>query len=1488
MVMMRWHRSGLALALLCGSVVMATLALPPAVANAEAPSRSASAQVDAAKPKPPARTIRGTLGKVPDLSLDGQLISGARPGGRGIFDVVLASTTPGGKPIRGLETRIEAPRGTTLVRVSGKDWKCTISSGQRAADCSFTRTLGRDETAPHIRAHVAVSSSYSSRKVWITGYARWKGAERDEGAWVVSERNDLPVYPKATLALTPSAPKVTVFRNGGSDQRRFQLLAEIGRLQGQQAELQWRQVSGPPVDFLAPTTVDGVADTAEQLIEVRRAPRQQRYVFEARLEAQGQVVTRQVSVLVFGANLLEEVSADAPSEAAIAEATELSPLEGAEEIRSTHDLRIAGPSLGATGTAVTMRVGGKEARLATPRWRVDGVPVGTGSSVRVVTPTTVGGTRLVEVSVTLKSGVIVRAARILVAQAPARSAATGARVVTTRKATAFCDLATSIKKKQAAGDTGTRVIPLGAQGDQRFTFTYDKAKIGEGVFDGSGACSGSGQITIVGATAIQSSTVRLADVTATLSPTGLEITSARMTVNATVSNGLTDKLGLDLTGTVSSRLSGNAFGSLTGAAVFVPVSIDGAPAVSPFSVFLDVPKGWEFPADASQVVFESDLTVRLSQLVTSPPNAQGTRGQASIAIDLLGDEPTKAAVTVANLTLGETPKGGLIMVTNGSASIDFTEADGKKKVAVDLPITCAGGWESEACQLFTGFRFASMGLTWTQEGMSLSAEAAIAYGGSKSYALTLEGNYRQEQDWDIAVTNPAPWDLGQGMTFTDLRGSVVSTPEGADADVVMSITGTFSGLSLGSAVTLTGVTPKLTNECPADNLKRPDGAAECSLSEIKLFVDAKVEADLPGSTTPATFDARADINLATLDFRFESGVSDLKVGPEVLSLEDVRVIVGNGIETTCAPKGTDPAKPTGVVVRFVGDAEILGTRYNLNVQSDSRGMCIWGNGETIRLGGGLEAVSPLFAYTTFAQGASVAGAQDIEPNRLELQGGFVFPASFKERFEIPGEGVTFKAGLSTDLTKANFAVQYNAAGEITLYRGAGADITLGALGFGLDLSMPAGGTAAFDGYFFGTGMLNIQGTPSSSTPIEVRIGVSYTGAQFKILLQGGVPGGEASNAFGVDGLTVRALSVSAALDLVSLTPSVALNADASLPSGWASSIGIESGTPVALAANLDALSPCLEFRMGQEGGANVVDLGGIGFITANYFRLLLAPTGCTVPDGRSVTDISPGWGFALHGAVMGSPAQLSSTFGVTPEGITVDAVFDLPQLDLYGVAFRDFAGTGGPRITLDMDTAMGVFDATLDASLEIGNVSLGRGLRVAVKGDIALKADRFTVNLNGSGSTKLGPVGLSFDPVTLVANIPRPGKAGADNILSVNVNTAVKATLDLGALGSYSIDASGQMQVHGYSVVQLSLKATGSFDAKVYEVKGTVALDLCTGTLSELSADGGGSTCTLFAADKLATSSAAVRVSAYGTQKWALKAPEPFAKAFYDQPGVER
>jgi hypothetical protein len=1446
-----WAGLGLCLAL-GGSLVVA----PPASAAPVAVTDSPTVR----------KQLMGALEKAPALSLSGHLISPGRQGGRAIFDVVLVSTSRGGSTISGLEVRLAAPEGTRFIKLDGKGWECT--KDDQVALCSHARTLDRDENPKALRSVLKIGESFAGSKAWVSGWARWDGEPRREGAWVVSERNDVPIYPKATLRVTPSAPVVTVFRNGTPQQRQFHLTAEIGRLGDQHASLTWRQVSGPKVRFLSPTDVTDVSETAEQLVQVTKTPDRQRYVFAARVVAQGQVVERRVSVMTRGGQLLGEVAAATPSEAAIAGSTDLAPLDGSAEVDSRTDLRVLGPSLARAGATVRLRAAGAE--RGTLRWTVDGRAAGSGRTARVAVPRTPGATSLVEVSATLPSGRSVVAGHVIVARASATRSPRNS--VVPRADSAFCQIA------RAIDDDGTRVLPLGSKDEQRFTFRYDKTTIGSGVFDADGTCTGTGEIAITDATLVQSKDIRLSDATATLTPSGLTITAARVTVNSTASNGLTDKIGLKITGTIESRLSGNSFGIAEGSATFDPVSIDGAPPVSPFALFLDKPGDWEFLPDASHIVFGTGLSdpqaVRLTQIATSPPNAQGTRGTASLAVDLIANELARAEVSVANLTLGETPKGGLIMVESARAKIDL---GAKRGFEVDLPITCSGGWESAQCEVFAGLRFSDMSLQWTTTRMSLAATAAIAFGGDKSYALTFTGTYRGDRDWEILVVNPKDWQLGKGMTFSRLRGSIESKPQGeTTADVTMSITGTFSGLSLGSAAKVSEVTPRLTNECPSD------APAECSLTEMKLFLTASIEATLPGRTAPTTFDARAEVNLTTLNFRFESGTSGLDIGPEALKLKDVKLVISRGLTTDCTPQGREPETGGGISVRFIGSARVLDVNYDLNIQSDSRGLCLWGKGDDIALGGGLEAVSPVLAYTTYAEGASVDGGSDIKANQITLVGGFLFPNSLKERFGIPGEGVTFKADLATDLSQAAFQVQYNAAGDVALYRGDGAALLLEGVGFGLDLTI--GEVPTVDAYFFGRARLDLEGSPSSSTPLEVRIGVSYSGAQFKVAVQGGLVTGGADNAFGVEGLTMRELSVSAAFDIVTTTPTLALNGDVTLPPGWMSEIGIADGTPIALAASLDALRPCLSFTMGTSGGADIVDFGGVGFLTANYVKLLLAPAGCTVPSGATTVDIDPGWAVAVEGRVLGSPASFAAGFTVSPRGIVLSAEIHAPLLKFYGVTLRGKTPGTSAKLTFALNTERGTFEASVNAGLEIGNVRLGRGLLVEVKGEIRKRSDYFEIDIKGNGSVRLGPVGLSFDPVEIDGTIPLPGSSTP---LTMEINTSVLANLDLGALGDYAVRATGKLAMQGTTVTELAITANGTFDAKIYTVTGTIAFNLCAGTLTDATADGAGSQCTAFGASKLEASSPAIRVSAFGTEKVAFKDPKPFVKVYYDRVGVE-
>jgi hypothetical protein len=1450
----------------CIALVGGLLIVPPAAA-AETP-------LAAAKTK----TIVGDFVEAPALSVAPQWVSPGRPGGQGEFEVVFASTSRAGEDVRELETRVVVAEGTSIESLSGGDWQCSIASDGLVATCALPGTVGSKEDPPAISGMLAIDSGFTDASASIVASARWSGAERTVGDWVVSDRGAVPVYPKVTLRLTSSSEVITAFANGPRESRRFPLLAEVGRLQGQYATLTWRQVSGPPVTFLKPREVEGVAANVDQTVEVTRVPKRAKYVFEARVVAQGQIVERQVEVVVQGSTLLDKLSAASPAEAAIAKATTLPALDGALRVESERDLRIDGPVAAPAASTVTLRATGGDARRAQVTWSIDGRRVGSGSEFRVSAPRDEGAALLVEARVALPSGGVSEAGHVLIATGRGKTTRT---LASPRDRDGFCGIASTIRQRQDKYDSRSLDLPMGPRGQQRLIIGSQNAEISGEVFDEKGACSGSGTISIVDAVLVQSSTARLARVVAELSSNGLTVTRARLTVNSTLSNKWTDKLGLDITGDMAAGWDAGALGTFSGSASFDPISINGEPPVNPVALVADVPEGWDLEPDASRVAFAKDLSVSLSGLVRAPANSQGARGTIAVRIDLADKTPVSATATLANVTLGETPRGGLI-VASGSGTYEME----KEVFSVSIPVECVGGWESRQCELFDGMRFGQVSLDVSERALQLSATAAIQYGASSAYGLTLAGVYRAQDDWEMSVTNPAPWDLGEGMVFRDLRGKIGSKPAADGAALRVSITGTFSGLTLGGAVDIKQVTPTLTNECPEDSTEE-----ECVPDELRFYLTADVEATLPGNALPTRFRARADVNLATLDFVFESGATSLEVGPEELRLTDVRVVISKGAPTSCVPKGTVPDATDGVAVRFEGRARILSKNYELNVQSDQRGLCIWGSGDTIDIGGGLKAVTPKLAFTTFPGGATVDGTRELAPDRIIMNGGFVFPESLKERFGIPGRGVTFEADISTDLLEAHITVAYNADNDIVLYRGEGAVLSAGQFGFGMDLRV-AGANPGFDGYFFGTGRLDIAGsgaTPASSTPLELRVGVGFTpGQSFNIQLQAGVPSGRVANAFGVDGLVIRKLSASGAIDLVSGWPSIALNADVTLPDGWGASVGLLPDATIGLAVNLDAFRPCLEFRVGSRDGADVVDFGGLGLITGNHFRLVLAPIGCELPDGRRTTRIAAGWAFAVQGALMGSPFEATASLFIDSRGVRLDAIVEMPRLDLYGVVgFRNHEGVGGPKVTLDIDTARGIFDVTLDAAIEIGDVKSGFGFLASVKGDLKRQKDRFALNLTGTSRTSLGPIEVVLDPIKVVANFPEAGKESATNQLFVDISTSMRATLNLEAFGRYTIAGSGRIQMQDFVVTQLSLRADAVLDAIVYRVDGSVAFDLCTGTLSEIAADGTGSQCTLFSQGKLASATPAVRVGVTGTEYVVLKEPKPFAKIIYDRSARE-
>ena len=90
------------------------------------------------------------------------------------------------------------------------------------------------------------------------------------------------------------------------------------------------------------------------------------------------------------------------------------------------------------------------------------------------------------------------------------------------------------------------------------------------------------------------------------------------------------------------------------------------------------------------------------------------------------------------------------------------------------------------------------------------------------------------------------------------------------------------------------------------------------------------------------------------------------------------------------------------------------------------------------------------------------------------------------------------------------------------------------------------------------------------------------------------------------------------------------------------------------------------------------------------------------------------------------------------------------------------------------------------------------------------------------------------------------GKESPTNQLFGDMSTALRARHDLKAFGTYSVKGSGLLQMQDFILTQLSLNAGGVCGAVFYKVRGTVAVDMCMGTLSAIAADGTGSQCTVY------------------------------------------
>ena len=310
-----------------------------------------------------------------------------------------------------------------------------------------------------------------------------------------------------------------------------------------------------------------------------------------------------------------------------------------------------------------------------------------------------------------------------------------------------------------------------------------------------------------------------------------------------------------------------------------------------------------------------------------------------------------------------------------------------------------------------------------------------------------------------------------------------------------------------------------------------------------------------------------------------------------------------------------------------------------------------------------------------------------------------------------------------------------------------------------------------------------------------------------------------TNAFGVSGLTVRALAISFSLQPPNPFPGFGAGLSIELPSSIRDLLGMSRGVVITAILNVQVDSMCLSLTAsGPTANDKVVNILD-GALSASRLEMTFAPLGCTV--GRMT--VAPGIRATFRGSILGVPLDIAASvdiasatfeasvsvgaFNVGPlrlEETTFEmATYGLRPLDSY-VRFSGALSIGATRVR----AMINVRNDGFDFAGSIDNLSLVPGLvevkQARVAGGFDISDVRMNLNVVGSVEVLRQALNVSLD-----LNIDRSGVR--------SMRGSVDASLSLGDLlridGSFSFDMSldnpaiavnGRVTAAGFNLLEVS------------------------------------------------------------------------------------
>lgn len=1444
------------------AMVGLSLLLPivPASATPQPSSVEPQAAVEAQQSKP---VVPGKMAPAEPLSLSVLQEEPARAGGVGQVRVILMRHSAKGSVLRQVKTKVAAPSGGRLTAVSGKGWNCKSTNG--AAICRMAK-LARKSPAP-IYATFQTDKSWTKPSIQLTAKATWQGgpAQSSKRAqWLARASGQVSVKPPLHVKLTSaSGNRVTLATHGKAAHRQFILLAHIGNIGKDDVTARWKQTGGPKVKMLQPKNIHNVRQHVGQTIRIPNSMRKNADLkFALHASGNGQTVKRTIDVRAVVQRQIGKSDGRPQLLGNLARASLVSGRSVGHKFSIDNGVILqASKWLLLPGKSTTVQVETKH-KVSAVQWFIDGEPATTGPSITVSAPSIPWHSTLVAAAVTLANGAVLQeSAQVTAKGLPPEQV----NAPSSENITAVCKIA---KDAQGAGRTTLQLAGGVTLELSNSDVTPDKE------FFDKGVCTGNGAINFSKATLTHPSVNLTAVAGAITAEDGLRISGAAWKLPQKLKVPGVDSVPLAAgDNPAGARLDKGQWQLMTGELKLKP--IDALVAKIDALPLIPLPGGAKFAEGQSLVTFLNatpedpklkDGTVQLSEKVVGPDDMsiQLRAATSDNSWDFL-------SVMASNIGLGQTARGDTLMAS-GTGTLML----GQSGSSIDLEIDCMHDGQMVAdCEVLNGFVIKDFRVVLSQKTFGLLGDAGIRYGQpSQLFEFALVGAYTSVREWTLAAKSTTPWDLGKGMQFTDLAGDIGVEPDSAGkGQLRASFTGTLAGLTIADNVKVKQISPTITNECPQDD-------KDCRSGEIRLAISAAVVATLPlGKQVP--LNAGTVLNLKTMEFSIDFGFEDVAIGPPDLKITRSRFTLSNAPAGNCTPHGSAaPSSADNVLyVGFSAEATLFSGVVTVGGDFDATGYCLWGRPGAMDLGNDMKARSGVLSFTDFPNGADLRlpnePTQLVGANKIRVNGEFDLPQAIDTTFGIPAGGLRYEATFDFEQQGTQFALTYTPASQVVIYRGSGAALSLTQIGFSVSysrvnpnvkLALVSKGNLHVDG---GGGMA------ASDTPLGLSIDFGF-GKEIHAALQAGVDTGgkPLENAFGQPGLIVRQLSVSAGFYIPG-TPTLALNSDVTLPDSWVSNIGIKNSAPVKLAFSLNAADPCLMISIGEQESAKrklAVDIANKGFLTAQYFRLVIAPKGCTIPVGGNDTErIDPGYGFDFDGAIMGVPITVVIDASFT-NGLKIKGNLNVPSLDFYVVKLQGSQPGTGISIDMDIDSSASRYKVAFDAGIEFGLPDKGIGARVVVKGNLNPdNPDYLQLALSGQAVAKFGLIGVDIKPLNLNVRISKTGGANyADASVGLRVNT----------LG-FILEAGGSLTYDQGRLEKLRVYAKHGLDIKIASVIGTAEFDYCLGTLSEL--DQNGSSCTLFSNIKDATP--AYRVGFYGSFKflWWYK---PYTWTVFDQKGA--